>query len=159
MLHGRHARARPVVPIVESVVPTPTTGHRFRTSRVVVVPLPYSRSKTFRVFFFFLLRFLFLLSDEKARARIFFFPFMYRKTLNSNYASLSHLPEREKSVSSRGFSLKSSLRTRPCPFSLTGSHFSTIESIYISKTKPLSRELSCHYLESSTSLCNALHCP
>lgn len=34
-----------VMPIVGSVVSTPTTGHRVRTSRVMVVPLPYSRSK------------------------------------------------------------------------------------------------------------------
>lgn len=62
MLDGR-ARARPVVPIVGSVVPTSTTGHWFRTSRVVVVPLPYSRSKTFFRFFFLSLPFfLFLLS-------------------------------------------------------------------------------------------------
>lgn len=47
-------RVHTVMPVMGSVVPTPTTGRRrFRTSRVVVVPLPYSRSKTFRVFFFF----------------------------------------------------------------------------------------------------------
>lgn len=83
MLHGRRARARPVVPIVGSVVPTPTTGHRFRTSRVVVVPLPYSRSKTFRVFLF-LLPFLFLFSTSACADFLLFFIFYfltYRKPL------------------------------------------------------------------------------
>lgn len=40
-------RGHVVVPVVRSVVPTSTAGHWYRTSRMVVVPLPYSRSKTF----------------------------------------------------------------------------------------------------------------